>query len=169
MSGRVVFTTRVVDYEPPPARFEACPVPPKAAVRRTEGRRRRVTAGPAQLRAAPDSGAPAAAQTFADAALRCVLEVMDRRRPIAQLRPLMPTPIFDVVASLTPSTRERCAAAVLRRVRLRAAGADLDRPQAAEVFATYSRGNRVGAIAARVEIRPTSTGERWQLVALHLG
>jgi hypothetical protein len=36
---------------------------------------------------------------------------------------------------------------------------------AAEVFATYTRGPRVRAIAARVEI----VAGRWQLVALQIG
>ena len=37
---------------------------------------------------------------------------------------------------------------------------------AAEVFATYTRGRRVRAIAARIEV---SRDDRWQLVALQIG
>jgi hypothetical protein len=40
---------------------------------------------------------------------------------------------------------------------------------AAEVAANYTRGERVYAIACRVEQVPTATGPRWQVVALHLG
>ena len=39
-------------------------------------------------------------------------------------------------------------------------------PSAAEVFATYTRGRRVRAIAARIEV---SRNDRWQLVALQIG
>ena len=41
----------------------------------------------------------------------------------------------------------------------------IDLAAAAEVFATYTRGPRVRAIAGRVEI----IGGRWQLVALQIG
>jgi hypothetical protein len=37
------------------------------------------------------------------------------------------------------------------------------------VAANYTRGERVYAIACRVEQVPTATGPRWQVVALHLG
>jgi hypothetical protein len=45
---------------------------------------------------------------------------------------------------------------------LRATAAE---PAAAEVFATYTRGQRVRAIAGRVEIKEG----RWRLVALQVG
>jgi hypothetical protein len=37
----------------------------------------------------PEAPPPRAAAVFADGVLRRVLEVIDRRRPIAQLRPLL--------------------------------------------------------------------------------
>ena len=40
---------------------------------------------------------------------------------------------------------------------------------AAEVFGTYSRGNRIHAIACRVEQMPAGSGTRWLVVALHIG
>ena len=43
---------------------------------------------------------------------------------------------------------------------------------AAEVFGAYSRGDRIHAIACRVEQVPTdagSAGTRWRVVALHIG
>ncbi len=105
---------------------------------------------------------PRAAVVFADAALRRVLEVVDRRRPIAQLRPLVTPALIDSVVALVRSAHT--AAAVLRRVRLRLVDGDGD---AAEVFATYTRGQRVRAIAARVE--RTSADDRWRIVALQIG
>ena len=58
-------------------------------------------------------------------------------------------------------------AAVLRRVRLRTAAVDerMPEPGAAEVFATYTRGRRVRAIAGRIEVKEG----RWRVVALQIG
>jgi len=100
---------------------------------------------------------------FADAALRRVLEVIDRRRPLAQLRPLLAPSLVDSVQSVGQSEHE--GAAVLRRLRLQPAGHP-DPAAAAEVFGSYSRGERVHAIACRVERMP---GPRWLVVALHIG
>jgi hypothetical protein len=99
---------------------------------------------------------------FAEAALRRVLEVIDRRRPATQLRPLLTPALIDTVVTLTRS--RNVAGATLRRVRLRSAGTETT---AAEVFATYTRGERVRAIAARVELMPELN--RWQIVALQIG
>ncbi len=103
---------------------------------------------------------------FADTALRRLLEVIDRRRPITQLRAALAPALIDGVIALTrrPSGD---ATAVLRRVRLRTAAHDGGEPVAAEVFATYSRGPRIRAIAGRIELN-TAAG-RWQLVALQVG
>jgi hypothetical protein len=100
-----------------------------------------------------------AATQFAEMVLRRVLEVVDRRRPPAQLRPLISPQVLDAVLALPPA--RQAAAATLRRVRLRAA----PDPAAAEVFATFTRGPRVHAIAAKVELR----SGRWQLTALQVG
>jgi hypothetical protein len=106
-----------------------------------------------------------AAAIFADAALRRVLEVIDRRRSLAQLRPLMARGLVD---SLLPAVgrRDSVEPARLRRVRAQSVRADAS---AAEIAASYSRGERVHAIACRVELTATPTGPRWQVVALHLG
>jgi hypothetical protein len=98
------------------------------------------------------------AVVFADAALRRVLEVVDRRRPIAQLRPLVTPALVDTVTALTRAPHT--AAAMLRRVRVRMVDGS-----AAEVFATYTRAHRVLAIAGRIEYRD----DRWRIVALQLG
>lgn len=145
----------VIDCEPPPVGAAACKPPtPKALRRRT----------PRPLRAPVPPAAPAApprtAVVFADAALRRVLEVIDRRRPIAQLRSLLAPAPTDTVLALARYPHD--AVATLRRVRLRMVDADT---AAAEVFGTYTRGPRVRAIAARIAL----DGERWRIVALQIG
>lgn len=146
----------VVDYEPPA--FGGAPVlPPVTSIRP----RARPTP-PAPHRAGPDTRAAAA---FADAALRRVLEVIDRRRPLAQLRPLL---LAGLVDSLLAGAARRTdnSPARLRRVVVQ-----LSRPDgsAAEVAANYTRGDRVHAIACRIEHVPSGTGHSWQVVALHVG
>jgi hypothetical protein len=112
------------------------------------------------------------AATFADAALRRVLEVIDRRRPAAQLRGLLAPSLVDSVVAVGRSTAGHApgheGAAVLRRMRLQPAGHP-EPDSAAEVFGSYSRGHRVHAIACRVERAPAAAGARWMVVALHIG
>ena len=91
---------------------------------------------------------PNEALVFAEAALRRVLEVIDRRRPVAQLRPLVSPALIDSVIALARA--HRSVAATLRRSLQRAV--DADQVSAAELFATYTRGQRVHAIAARIEL-----------------
>jgi hypothetical protein len=161
--GPGAFTAPVVDYEPPP--FDAavgpaaCPAP---ALHRSARRPLR-----AVDRIAAEPAPPRAAAAFADVALRRVLEVIDRRRPIAQLRPMLAPPLLDMVFTLARGAGPE-KAAVLRRVRLRCATVDVaepHRPTAAEVFATYTRGRRVQAIAGRIEL----VEGRWRMVALQVG
>jgi hypothetical protein len=112
------------------------------------------------------------AAVFADAALRRVLEVIDRRRPAAQLRPMLAPGLVDSVLAIGPSAAGHPpghqGAAVLRRLRLQPAGHG-DPEAAAEVFGSYSRGHRIHAIACRVERVPAVSGTRWLVVALHIG
>jgi uncharacterized protein DUF6459 len=103
------------------------------------------------------------AACFADAALRRVLEVLDRRRPVAQLQGLLAAGLVDSVLCANRFTAGNDGAAVLRRLRLQPVG---DRVGAAEVFGSYSRGRRIHAIACRIE---RVAGGRWQVVALHIG
>jgi uncharacterized protein DUF6459 len=156
---RTSFTSPVVDYEPPP--MGACPPPSSAAMHRHAVRPlRSVPAG-----VGPDvEQPPRAAAVFAETALRRVLEVSDRRRPVAQLRPLVAPALFDAVAAFA-TAGSRDGAAVLRRVRLRPVHVLDGEAAAAEVFATYSRGRRVRAIAGRVEL----VKGRWVMVALQVG
>ena len=112
------------------------------------------------------------AAIFADAALRRVLEVIDRRRPAAQLRPLLAPSLVDSVVFVGRSAAGHApgfeGAAVLRRMRLQPAG-PRDPDTAAEVFGSYSRGERVHAIACRVERVAAGAGTGWLVVALHIG
>lgn len=150
--ARPSFTAPVVDYEPAPVGLPApvCPPPSPAALHRRTPRTSRPT---------PRPDADPAAARFADIALRRVLEVLDRRRPLPQLKPLVAPPLLDAIGSLCRTRYGHPAK--LRRVLVRGAG-----PTAAEVCATYTRGERVRAIAARVEL----TGDgRWRLVALQIG
>lgn len=153
-------TAPVIDCEPPalplgspPPDVPAAPCPTPTVLHGHSPRRLRlVSPEPArQLQ-------PGAAQ-FADMALRRVLEVVDRRRPPSQLRSLMSQLLLDAVVASTASRHVTTAS--LRRVGLRPAAS----PEAAELFATYTRGARVRAIAGRIELR----SGRWQLTALQLG
>ncbi len=102
------------------------------------------------------------AASFADAAMRRVLEVIDRRRPIAQLNGLLAAGLVDSVLSANRLMGSQNGVAVLRRVRLQAVNGP---NTAAEVFGSYSRGQRMHAIACRIE----QLAGRWQVVALHIG
>ncbi|MDQ1322380.1 MAG: hypothetical protein QG655_3627 [Actinomycetota bacterium] len=152
--------TPVVDYEPPAFGGPPVPPPPTVLKPRCVASNRPMSSPPAEE--ARVRAATVAAATFADAALRRVLEVIDRRRPQAQIRPLLATGLADSL----PTGAAGDGAARLRRV---VAQITDPRGSAAEVAASYSRGARVGAIACRVELLGTPTDPRWQLVALHIG
>ena len=150
--------TRIVDYEP------RIPPPAASALRRPSTRTAHLQA--VRRHPAPPSAVHRAAGTFADAALRTVLEVIDRRRPAAQLGPMMAAGLADSVVAFARAARVRHGAAVLRRVRMQACDSS---EHAFEVAAGYSRGPRLHAIACRVEqVGPPEDG-RWQIVALHIG
>lgn len=165
---RTSFTSPIVDYEPPPVGVlpaNPCQQPSPTALHRHTSRPLRSIPALAAVR--PQTGElppPRAAAVFADTALRRVLEVTDRRRAVAQLRTLLAPALFDAVAAST-RTGSGGGAAVLRRVRLRSAEVHDGEATAAEVFATYSRGRRVRAIAGRVEL----VNGRWLVVALQIG
>jgi hypothetical protein len=150
----VSLTTPIIDCEPPPVGITACPPPSPAALHRRTTRPLRSVRHTVPCDPLP----PRAAVAFADGALRRVLEVVDRRRPIAQLRPLVAPGLIDTVTALTRAPHT--AAAMLRRVRVRMVDGE-----AAEVFATYTRAHRVLAIAGRIE----QVDDRWRIVALQLG
>lgn len=143
--------SRVIDYEPAPV-GDRCAQP--AVLRRRPKRSLRPVS-----HAVEGDMPPREAVVFADAALRRVLEVIDRRRPVAQLRPLLAPVLVDTVIAMTRVSHP--AAATLRRVRLRM----VDASTAAEVFGSYTRGPRVRAVAARI----ARDGQRWRIVALQIG
>jgi Family of unknown function (DUF6459) len=157
------YVSPIVDYEPAPVGQHSppCPPPTPAALHRPTPRPLRPVPSGHVVRELPP---PRAAAVFADAALRRVLEVSDRRRPIAALRPLLTTPVIDAVVALsrTPSKK---GTAVLRRMRVRTAEVVDGEATAAEVFGTFTRGERVHALAGRIEV----VGGRWRVVALQLG
>jgi Family of unknown function (DUF6459) len=169
--GDTFTVTPVVEYEPEigvPRSIPKCRPSSSAALRRAGRAPRRPhnprPAGPADAaRPAVLSPSMRQAAVFADAALRRVLEVIDRRRPLAQLRPLLAPSLADSVLSVGRALAGREGAAVLRRMRLQPVGHPAT---AAEVFGCYSRGDRIHAIACRVE---QSADNRWLVVALHIG
>jgi hypothetical protein len=162
--------TPVAEYEPPTRTVE-CRQSSHATLRRRTPRAPGQRGNP-HPQAVRDVLSPSMrrAGAFADAALRRVLEVIDRRRPVVQLRPLLAPSLVDSVLSAGRSLAgaESDGAAVLRRMRVQPAGRH-DPDTAAEVFGTYSRGDRVHAIACRVEQVPAAEGTRWLVVALHIG
>lgn len=122
---------------------------------------------------------------FAEATLRRILEVIDRRRPLAGLRSLLAPGLIDSLLT-TAGRRPNSGTAQLRRVHIQLSTTELSTPElstpkhsaaehgtatttAAEVCATYTRCGRTHALACRIEHQPTVTGRRWQVVALHIG
>ena len=164
-------TSPVIDYEPSPeplaGRHELpCPTPSAAALHRRSPRPLRPHRPPLQLCEPPP---PKSAVVFAETALRQVIEVIDRRRPVAQLRPLMTPALVDRVIAHAGVARR--GSATMRRLRVRAIDAGVDEGGtpgevcAAEVFASFTRSGRVHAVAARIE----RYRDRWRLVALQIG
>ncbi|WP_099223208.1 Rv3235 family protein [Mycobacterium persicum] len=155
----------VVEYEPPTGTIPRCrqsthpPLRPRSlrAPRRARGDHPTNEGMPAPMRQAA---------VFTDAALRRVLEVIDRRRPAAQLGSLLAPNLVHAVLSVSDAVAGQHGTAVLRRVRLQPVGSA---ETAAEVFGSYSRGDRIHAIACRVERVSAGGGPRWLVVALHIG
>jgi hypothetical protein len=151
--------TPVVDCEPPARDVRQCRPPlPTALRKRNSHVPQKIPTQPGPTLSLPMRQAA----SFADAAMRRVLEVIDRRRPNAQLNGLLAAGLVDSVLSANRLVGRQDGVAVLRRVRLQAVSGP---NPAAEVFGSYSRGKRMHAIACRIELR----AGRWQVVALHIG
>jgi hypothetical protein len=159
MDGATFAVTPVVDCEPPARDVRQCrPPSPTALRKRNTHVPQRYPTPPVPTMSLPMRQAA----SFADAAMRRVLEVIDRRRPIAQLNGLLAAGLVDSVLSANRLIDSQSGVAVLRRVRLQAVNGP---KTAAEVFGSYSRGQRMHAIACRIEL----AAGRWQVVALHIG
>jgi hypothetical protein len=161
-------TSPVIEYEPVPEphnrgrqnQDQTCPTPSMAALHRPSLRPLRSHPVPPRPCESP---APRSAVVFAETALLQVIEVIDRRRPVAQLRPLMTPVLVDRVIARVGATRS--GSAQLRRVRVRSVDAGAGEVTAAEVFASFSRAGRVHAVAGRIERHR----DRWRIVALQIG
>ena len=106
------------------------------------------------------------AREFADRTLRAVLEVIDRRRNPARLGASVSPSVTGMAGALASSAvpGRHLGVAVLVRVQVALTGADT-----AEVFGSYSRGNRYFAVAARVHHRRRPGGvHTWTLTSLRL-
>ncbi|MCH9642080.1 MAG: hypothetical protein K0U70_11315 [Actinomycetia bacterium] len=158
-------TTPVIDCEPVPEplgrrRGPRCAAPSADTLHRRAPQPLRAHRPPLHRCEPPP---PKSAVLFAETALRQVIEVIDRRRPVAQLRPLMTPVLVDRVIAQAGATRQ--GSATLRRVRLRSIDAGVGDVGAAEVFASFTRSGRVHAVAARIE----RYRDRWRMVALQIG
>ncbi|MBO0856047.1 MAG: hypothetical protein J2P18_20030 [Nocardia sp.] len=93
--------------------------------------------------------------------MRLVLEVIDGRRPLGQLRPVVEPTVLAAVETLarTATAERRLGTALL--VTVHTAEVSID---SAEVFGGYERGNRRFAIAARLVLRRG----RWRVAALRM-
>lgn len=114
---------------------------------------------------------------FATGAIKLVLEVLDRRRPVSQLERVALAHIADQFRVLlaTSDHRRPPATSSVMRVHTQRSGDD-----AAEITVIYRRGDRVHAMGARVERRsvavrgatpggPRRRAQRWMLVAVTVG
>ncbi|WP_157228713.1 Rv3235 family protein [Nocardia brevicatena] len=124
---------------------------------------RGVPEGVRQVLRAGHTAAVADAREYSWHVLRIVLEVLDRKRPVAQLARFASPAVQAAVSTLVSGDHLRhreLGTAVLARVH--AIGID---DLAAEVCGTYQRGSRHFAIAARITRTRTSG---WQLTALRV-
>lgn len=104
---------------------------------------------------------------FAHHAIRLALEVLDRRRSPGQLRPMISDRMIEVVRarSRSPRSTGSAGAATLQRLRVQ-----LQSNDTAEIFGTYTRGDRVFAYAARMERATVHAGRNpaWTITQLQL-
>ena len=143
---------------PAPGRLRAVPTADRRAADTAADRRAADTAS-------------ASAREFVIAAMTVVLEVVDRRRPVTALRPLVAAPVVDHVLSRGrarhesrtapgPAARTAAAGLRLRRVHIQFVG-----DCAAEFFGSYTCGRRVRAFAGRMAVTKAAC---WQMQGLML-
>jgi Family of unknown function (DUF6459) len=167
----------MIDLDQPPERLRVVPVPRYEPEARESGSRVRepLTAPTPRPMAPPRPEAVnIEIRQFATGAIKLVLEVMDRRRPIGQLGRVALPHIADQFRVLLAagSTARTPATSTLLRLHSQSS-----RPDAAEITVVYRRGDRVHAMGARVERRlvtmpaaspvaPRRKQWRWMLVAI---
>ncbi|MGY2057466.1 Rv3235 family protein [Nocardia gipuzkoensis] len=149
--------------DPAPARALTCrPRPHAASARSSAGVRSAVRRGHAS-QAPTDDETHSAARRFAESAVRIVLEVLDRRRPVPQLAVVADATVVAAVRTLIDTglvPGRALGAAVPARVSVVVVDA-----KTAEVVAAYGRGGRRFALAARI-VRSRSAG--WRMTALRI-
>lgn len=117
---------------------------------------------------APDDEVPVPARRAAHALIVMALEVVDRRRAPQNTRGAFPPHLVEMLRSLARVgvPGQHLGPARLHRLHIHAAGAvatdagpDEDSgPRDYEVCATYARGPRLFAVAARIRVTPTGAG-----------
>lgn len=122
--------------------------------------RNTVSKNPSPKTPAPE--APPGAHAAANALFRLALEVLDRKRPATHLAPCATRLVVEQVALVAQRRRPCAEQAKLLRVHVRPAA-----PGSAEAFCTYQRGDRVLALAARLDSRP-GTPSRWLCTSLRV-
>ncbi|MEV3961666.1 Rv3235 family protein [Nocardia sp. NPDC050193] len=106
---------------------------------------------------------PAGARAFATTSVRILLEVLDRRRPVAQLTALCAPGLVSAIGSLVAGDHapgRALGSAVPGTVRLFQV-----QERAAEMVATYQRGPRRLVLAGRIERGRTTP---WKVTALRI-
>lgn len=118
-------------------------------------------------------------RTMAELAMRTALEVLDRRRPTAQVAAILAPTVIAMLARLavTRTTARSLGSAHLDRLRMRpvevpaARRGTPDAPTVVdyEVYGTYRRGERTFAFAGQVRRRTLRSHDQWQLTMVQLG
>lgn len=125
-----------------------------------------VTRGVPPPRPGPEQTVPVPARRAAHALVRMALEVVDRHRPPHQTRGAYPPHLVEMLRSLARHgvPGQDLGRARIHRLHINPAGAppadeDADGPPGEvdyEVCATYARGPRLFALAARIRVTPTT-------------
>ncbi|MCT2263772.1 Rv3235 family protein [Dietzia cinnamea] len=143
------------------------PLPPTEPGPDSRERERVVDRSPRPV-PAPDDEVPVPARRAAHALIVMALEVVDRRRAPQNTRGAFPPHLMEMLRSLARVgvPGQHLGPARIHRIHIHAAGAapgdtgaDGDPgPRDYEVCATYARGPRLFAVAARIRVTPTGAG-----------
>ncbi|MEU2039711.1 Rv3235 family protein [Nocardia niwae] len=152
-----------VARDPAPARALPCRTRPHAVSGRSSAGIRAATRRSHAFAAPAGDETRSVAHRFAESAVRIVLEVLDRRRPVPQLAVVADATVVAAVRTLIGGDLvPGRAIGVAVPIRVRVVLVD---DKTAEVFATYGRGVRRFALAARIA-RTRSAG--WRVTALRI-